>query len=197
MDNASDAVALFCPWCNGDTPAPVDRPRHACALCGHDIDLTAQFLFLRARSAYAGAAEPPAPRSKTQTRQRQDDEVEYYGQAYTALQEALQGELAPAQRREAISMMAHISRQFAARLMTSPLEASYWAKHAEYERLKGECHATSTQIEAWPTAGLGSAIRRWLWRARLRRLTAGAQRLRREIRQLEQSIEFTYMRSTE
>ena len=190
-----DKVTIGCPWCEEDVEIIDQAAQQRCPYCGKQVDTPAILCYLRAQDAFADGVEAaPAGRKKQRLHVLPAEQSECYMQAYTAMQEALQGQLSTRQRQTAIEMMADLSRIFADRLMTSPLEADYWAKLATQQNTQREYQVLQDKLAARAQPGIGDAVRRWRWRVRCRQLAANLARLDLQVQRMEQSIAFVYAR---
>jgi ribosomal protein S27AE len=187
-----DPDALVCPRCGAECADSDEAVRQTCAQCGYAVDIHAQLCYLRGSDGFEAARSGSLPAKKARSRKLSTDQIFDYQQAYSALQEALQGDLAVSQRLAALAMMADMARLFADRLMTSEQEAGYWAKQAVYQNIRQEHQDLQAKLAAPSGAGVAAAVRRWRWRLRCRQLSQHLPRLARQIGVLEEAIGFTY-----
>ena len=190
-----DKVTIDCPWCQEQLEIVDQTSQQKCLHCGEQVDTPAVLCYLRGRDAFADGVEAaPGGRKKRGAHSLTPEQIECYMQAYTAMQEALQGQLSTLQRQTAIEMMADLSQIFADRLMTSPLEADYWAKLATQQNTQREYRAVQGKLAAPVRPGIRDAVRRWRWQVRHRQLAAALARLDLQVQRMEQSIGFAYAR---
>lgn len=188
-------LTICCPWCEGEIEIIDQTSQQTCPHCGEQVDTPAVLCFLRGNDAFvAGVEAMPAGPKQQRSHVLSPEQMQCYMQAYTAMQEAMKGCLSPGQRQTAIVMMADLSRIFADRLMTSPLEADYWAKLATQQNARREYQAVRGKLADSPRAGLLGAVRRWRWQARCRQLAGALARLDLQVQRMEHAIGFEYAR---
>lgn len=190
-----DIAPLVCPQCGTEVITDVEPWPEACPRCQRPFDLNAQFAYSRGRDAFTAGQEliitiSPSQREKNFTTEIEMEGVQYYIQAYTALQRAFQGRIAESQRRLAIEMMAAMARVFLQHGMISQLEMAYWSNlllelNTLLERASVKEKLTSSKHE-----GLKGFFLRWRWRVRKNQLDSALQELDQKIRILESRIAF-------
>lgn len=177
-----------CPWCECTVAIPRDATAEMCPRSARAVDVQAQLCYLRGCDAFAdGRQAKPEGRRRLQARDVTPGTIISYLQAYTGFQEALRGELSDDQLRSAVQMMADMAQTFAARLMVSGEEASYWQKRAveiSTRRELGELRARLAQS----SSGIIGCVRRSRDAVRLRQLAAAHERLQGQISSLEESV---------
>jgi len=186
---------LVCPRCDQEFELPEGQWEHTCQHCGNRIEnMQAQFAYSRGYDAFFAGQRVyiaiPVKRRSSLTYAAQAQEVtNLYTEAYTAIQEAFQTDLAESQRYKAIEIMASIGHLFMQTGLISPLEANYWTtlmieqvNQKEYDELKRKL--------SQPTTGIFGFLKRLNRHRRKRELEKGLARLEKRIMGIERYIAF-------
>lgn len=186
---------LVCVQCGAEVFPEAEPWPKACPVCHSPFDLQAQFAYSRGRDAFTAGQEliiriSPGVREKNLTTSDEMEGLQYYIQAYTALQESFKGELAESQRQLGIEMMAAMARVFLQHGMVSPLESAYWSNLLIELNSLRECAALREKLASPPKGGVIDFFRRWHWRSRLNQLDKALVELNIKILRLERSIAF-------
>jgi hypothetical protein len=156
--------------------------------------MQAQFAYSRGYDAFFAGQRvymeiPPKRRSSLAYAEQAQEGTKLFTEAYTAIQEAFQDNLAESQRYKAIEIMASISNLFMQTNLISPLEAHYWTSlmiaqvnRKEYDELN--------QNLSQPTSGILARLARLNQRRRKRQLEKGLGRLEKKILNIEHYIAF-------
>ena len=193
MLQTPDAVDIACPWCDATLAVNPASACCTCSQCRRQVDLAAQFCFLRGTDAFSAARSFSPPRGKKKLSAADDQErTQCYFQAFTSYQQALQGELSPVQVQLAIEALADISRIFSDRMMTSPAEADYWAKLAIQRNAQQERTALQEKLAQPACYGLRNMASHWRWQIRYRQLGRSTDRLDQQVKHLEKILNLVY-----
>jgi DNA-directed RNA polymerase subunit RPC12/RpoP len=189
-----EPVTIECPYCGAQVILEGNRWRYSCGRCGGRLDSRAQLAFVRGQNLLEFGKESMISArdagSHAATHTLELEAVEYYQRAYSEVRYALQFELSDDQRGECIQMMTDLTRFFARRMMTTGLEANYWARvMIEYNAQK-EQDEIEERLAHWQHAGLTGMLRRWRWQRRRRQLRRSLKRLAAQITQYEELIGF-------
>lgn len=194
VNGEPELAPLVCVYCRLEMEPEGEPWPEVCPNCQRPIDLRTQFAYCRGRDAFIAGQEilihiTPRTRRRSLTTAEEMEGVQYYNQAYTALQTALQGELAESQRRMAIEIMAAIALIFQQHGTISPLEASYW--RSLWAELNMQIESAQVQEKISHAApGLWGMLIRWRWHTRLTQLKNALVELDRTIPRLERNIAF-------
>jgi hypothetical protein len=186
---------LACPRCDQEFDIAEGQWEYTCESCGHRVDnMQAQFAYSRGYDAYFAGQRvfmeiPPSRRSRVAYAEQAHVGTKLYTEAYTAIQEAFQSNLAESQCYKAIEIMASIANRFIQTELISPLEANYWTSLIIEQVNRKELEDLSLRLSQ-PTTGLLSPLARLRWRMRKRQLEKGLVRVGRRIHLIEQNIAF-------
>lgn len=189
-----EAHPFTCPFCETEIQLPVDAWYFTCPSCGHRLDITSQFAYLRGVDAFTegqNLMEEISPRRRRIPYNHQDTRaMELFREAYSSVQVAFQAELAEPQRMLAIEMMASMSGEFMKRNMISPMEMNYWhmlmvelTAQVEYDTLKEKLAAANTSDPL-------SRVAQLRWRSRQKKLLDSLAEIDQKILAFEKQIEF-------
>ena len=189
-----DLAPVMCAQCGFEFGGEGEAWPSVCPHCGRDIDLEAQFAYCRGRDAFIAGQDllialTPKMRRKNITTSFEMEGLQFYSQAYSALQRAFQGQLAESQRRLAIEMTAAMVLVFQTHGSISPFESSYWTTLMVDLTTQLDILEVRERLRKLPT-GLSGAVPRWRWRLRLRQLERALIELDTKIKTLEQNIGF-------
>lgn len=193
LDDMMDERPFTCPFCETEIQLPEDAWYFTCPSCGHRLDISSQFAFLRGLDAFSegqNIIEKVSPRKRRTPFYPLDQQaIELFQEAYSALQVAFQAELAEKQRTLAIEMMSSMSGEFMKRNMISMLEMNYWntlmvelTAQYEYDSLKEKLAGEKTPL---------GFIGRYRWRSRQKKLLASLAEIEKRIAAFEREIQFT------
>jgi hypothetical protein len=168
----------------------------ACPNCGRPIDLQAQFAYCRGHNAFTVGQDIVmkayrGKKPKYVAIQKENEGIQYYLQAYSALQRAFQGKLAESQRQLGIRMMASMGQVLQHNTMISPLEASYWNTLLTEINAQQELAALQEKLSQDQNRSLFHYPKRWRWRNRQHQLEKGLDTLNNKLNLLEHQIGFT------
>jgi hypothetical protein len=188
-----ELAPLVCPRCATEIdhePWPQDCPR-----CQRPLDLQAQFAYCRGHNAFTVGQDLvfsayQKKRKKRLPSQSEKEGLECYMQAYSALQQAFQGELAESQRQLGTQMMAAIVQVFQVNTMVSPLEAAYWSTLLVEMNSRQERASLREKLAQPNTRGVIGLPLRLRWRLRIHQLEKALVELKQKLRFLEHSIGF-------
>jgi DNA-directed RNA polymerase subunit RPC12/RpoP len=186
---------LVCPNCDKEFDLAEEQVEYTCQKCGKRVEnMQAQFSYSRGYDAFfAGQrilmAIPPSRRSRQAYAEQSLDATQLFSQAYTALQEAFQHNLADSQRYKAIEIMASISNLFIQKDLVSPLEANYWSSLMIEQVNRKEYDEINHKLSQ-PTAGIFGFLVRLNWIRRRREVKGGLVRIEKKIFAIEQNIAF-------
>lgn len=189
-----EAHPFTCRFCDTEIQLPVDAWYFTCPHCGHRLDITSQFAYLRGVDAFTEGQdlmEEISPRRRRIPYNNQDTRaMELFREAYSSIQVAFQAELAEAQRALAIEMMASMSGEFMKRNMISPIEMNYWhmlmvelTAQVEYETLK-------EKLASLDTSDPLSMVKQLRWRSRQKKLLDSLAEIEEKIVAFEKQIDF-------
>lgn len=190
----ADLAPVMCAHCESEFGGEGEVWPSVCPRCGQDIDLEAQFAYCRGRDAFIAGQDllialTPKMRRKNITTSFEMEGLQFYSQAYSALQRAFHGQLAESQRRLAIEMTAAMVLVFQTHGSISPFESSYWTTLMVDLTTQLDILDVRERLEKLPS-GLSGAVPRWRWRLRLRQLEKALIELDAKIKTLEQNIGF-------
>jgi hypothetical protein len=189
-----DHSAFVCPKCAEQIEPVADGASLNCYRCGHRIDTPAQLAFLRGQAAYYSGSFGLTQRKRDKKRPDSSAEdgatVRQYMLAYSALQEAFQGELAESQRRAGIRMMAAVSQEFQQKTLISPLESGYWVALLMEVRVEEDLAEVRAKLADSQANNLAEHLARFRLWLKNRRLEAQLKQLDQKIRLIELGIEF-------
>ena len=186
---------LVCPRCDQEFDIPKGQWEHTCQHCGNRIEnMQAQFAYSRGYDAFFAGQRvymiiPPKRRSSLTYAKQAQEVTQLYTEAYSALQEAFQANLAESQRYKAIEIMASIAHLFMQTSLISPLEANYWTS-LMIEQVNRKDYVELNQKLSQPTSGIFGSLARLNRRRRKRELEIGLRRLEKKILSIEQNIAF-------
>jgi hypothetical protein len=197
MSNDDDFLPapLVCLICNEEFELAEGLLEHTCEHCGNPIgNMQAQFTYSRGYDAFFAGQRvymeiPPKRRSAMAYAAQAQETTQLYSEAYTALQEAFQSNLADSQRYKAIEMMASISSLFMQTGLVSPLEAGYWTS-LMVEQVNRKEYEELVQKLSQPKPGFLASLVRLNWHRRKRILAKALARQERRIQLIEQNIAF-------
>jgi len=184
---------VVCPFCATEfdhEPWP-----KACSNCGRPIDLQAQFAYCRGHNAFTVGQEIVmkayrGKKPKYVAIAKENEGLQYYLQAYSALQRAFQGRLAESQRQLGIRMMAAMGQVLQHNTMISPLEASYWNTLLTEMNAQQELAALQEKLAQDRNQRLFHYPKRWRWQNRQHQLEKGLDTLNNKLNVLEHQIGF-------
>jgi hypothetical protein len=187
---------FVCPKCQTEINMPVigERDEIPCPKCMFTINILPQCAYIRGLGAFSEGQEivmkvSPKKRMRNPYLHELQVAADLYMQAYSALQQAFQGELGESQRRLAIEMMASISQLFLQYNMISGLEANYWHLIMVEKTTRQEVEKIDKKL-AKPIP-LGSLnILRLRWQIRKKQLNKSLTMIDQKIRKLEHDIGF-------
>lgn len=190
----ADLAPVMCAHCEVEFGGEGEAWPSICPRCGRDIDLDAQFAYCRGRDAFIAGQDilialTPKMRRRNITTSFEMEGLQFYSQAYSALQRAFQGKLAESQRRLAIEMTAAMVLVFQTHGSISPFESSYWTTLMVDLTTQLDILDVRERLSKLPT-GLSGALPRWRWTMRLKQLERALAELDTKIRTLEQNIGF-------
>ena len=116
--------------------------------------------------------------------------LQYYIQAYTALQRAFRGKIAESQRRLGIEMMAAMSRVFLQHGMVSQLESAFWGNLLLELNALIEINELNEKLAGSNDGGISGVVKRWRWRSRKKQLDEALIEVDKKIHLLERNIAF-------
>jgi DNA-directed RNA polymerase subunit RPC12/RpoP len=186
---------LVCPRCNQEFDLAEGQWEYTCQTCGNPVDnMQAQFAYSRGYDAFfAGQLVfmeiPPSRRSHLAYAEQANEATQLLTEAYTAIQEAFQSNLAESQRYKAIEMMASIANLFMQTGLVSPLEANYWTSLMIEQVNRKECDELNQKL-AQPTPGVFGLLKRLNMLRRRHQLERALPRLTKKINLIEQNIAF-------
>jgi len=186
---------LVCPACSTEVFTVAEPWPEACPNCEQRFDLEAQFAFSRGTDAFTAGQEliihiAPERREKDMTTEPEMEGVQYYIQAYTALQRAFRGKIAESQRQLGLEMMAAMSRVFLQHGMVSQLESAYWGNLLVELNTLEEVDTLGKKLAGDREGGVVGYIKRWRWRTRKNQLNKALIEVDRKITILEKNIAF-------
>ena len=186
---------LVCPACSTEVFTEAEPWPETCPNCALRFDLEAQFAFSRGSDAFSAGQEliiniAPQRRERNMTTADEMEGVQYYIQAYTALQRAFRGKIAENQRQLGIEMMAAMARVFLQHGMVSQLESAYWGNLLVELNALVERDSLDAKLAGPIEAGLTGTFKRWRWRSRRKQLVEALVEVDRKIRFLERNIAF-------
>ncbi|MGI5916398.1 MAG: hypothetical protein ACOX9A_08095 [Anaerolineae bacterium] len=189
-----DAVTIDCPFCAAEIRLEGNQWRYTCNRCGGRMDSRAQLAYERGHNLFEYGREVMAggrdASSSHAARAKEAEAIELYQRAYSEIRQALRYELTDEQRGESIQIMTDLSRFFARRMMTSGLEANYWARVMTEFNAQQEWGDVQRRLSGSISRGFGATLRRWRWQMRSRQLRRALRKLDAQIRQFEELIGF-------
>ena len=186
---------LVCPKCNQEFDFSDGESEYTCLKCGEGVqNLTAQFMYSRGYDAFFTGQLifmdiPPKQRTRRAYAIQSQEGTELYKEAYSALQEASQQDLAESQRYKIIEIMAGISHLLMQSELVSPLEANYWAS-LMIEQVNRAEYVELCQKITQPITGFFNALAHLNWRRRRHQLRNALEKLDRKIDVIEKNIAF-------
>jgi hypothetical protein len=186
---------LICPHCDQEFDLAEGQQEHTCQNCGYRVEnMQAQFAYSRGYDAFFVGQQvlmeiPPKRRSSLAYAEQTHESTRLFTEAYSAIQEALQANLAESQRYKAIEIMASIANLFMQTDLISPLEANYWTTLMIAQVNRKECDELSRKV-ALPTSGILSLLAHLNCRRRKRQLEKALVRVERKLQLIEQNIAF-------
>jgi hypothetical protein len=189
-----ELAPLMCVDCETEIEASGEPWPEACPKCGRAIDLETQFAYIRGRDAFIAGQDllivlTPKMRRRNIVSETELEGLQYYSQAYSALQRAFQGRLAETQRHLAIEMMAAMVQVFQVHGSISPFESGYWTALMMELTMQLEVLQVREKIDQSPKSLAGIA-QRWRWEMRLKQLSQGLVQVNARIKNLERNIGF-------
>jgi predicted RNA-binding Zn-ribbon protein involved in translation (DUF1610 family) len=187
---------LVCPQCDQEFDFVEGQWEYTCLNCGNHIEnIQAQFAYSRGYDAfYAGQRVymeiPPNRGSHLAFAEQTHEATQLFTEAYTAIQEAFQANLADSQRYKAIEIMAWIANLFMHTNLISHLEADYWTS-LRFEQVNRKEYDELNLKLAQPTSGAMDLLTKLNWRRRKHNLEKGLYRVSKRINLIEQNIAFT------
>lgn len=183
-------LLLTCPNCEAELRLPPGAHQVTCDQCQARLHVEAQFAYARGLAAFEEGQEimgRVSPRRRRMFNHPDDRQaMDLFKEAYSALQYAFEGYLQEDQRQLGVEMMASMGREFAARLMVSELEASYWSMLMVELTAQNEYDSLQEKLSR-PAAHPLMRLRWNLRRSQLRRKLA---ELGQKIDKLERQIAF-------
>lgn len=181
-----------CPYCETEIQVPESEWYITCPRCGRRLNLESQFAYLRGVDAFTEGQEIMnriSPRKRRLASNPRDQEaMELFIEAYTALQVAFKAELAEVQRVLGVKMMAAMSGEFMKRDMVSSLEMSYWSSALIEQNSQEEFDELKEKLGR-PGSGLGLLLR-MRWRMRKNQLAKALVQLDQRLNAFERQIQF-------
>ena len=191
----ADVPPFICPYCDTAISLPDDDRRfHACNHCGKQLDLPAQFAFLRGIAAFDEAQDANIALKQSRSRRtsafiaRENAIVDVFTEAYCSVQAALGGDLTNSQRALGVEMMVNMALLFAKRSMISGLEVNYWNLLMVEHTAQEEYDAIREKLAH--SSSIFGALKRLRWRQRKRQLRRTFPKLDSSIKQVADNIAF-------
>lgn len=186
---------LECPLCDQEFDYVEGQREYTCAFCGNRIEnIQAQFAYSRGYDAYFTGQQvlieiPPNRRSSRAYAVQTKETTKLFAEAYSALQEAFQSDLAESQRVKSIEIMASIAHLFMQTSLISPLEANYWTSLMIEQVNRKELDDLNRKINQ-PISRIFDILARFNWLRRRHQLQIGLTKIKKKINQIEQNINF-------
>lgn len=186
---------LICPLCDQEFDYAEGQREYTCAYCGNRVEnMHAQFAYSRGYDAYFAGQRilidiPPNRRSSRAYAAQTQETTKLFTEAYSALQEAFQSQLAESQRVKSIEIMASIAHLFMQTSLISPLEAYYWTSLMIEQVNRKELEDITLKISQ-PISGFFDILARLNCYRRRHQLQRGLTKVNQKINQIEQNINF-------
>jgi len=190
----ADLAPVMCAACEAEFAGGESEWPSACPRCGQAIDLESQFAYCRGRDAFIAGQDllmalTPKMRRRNIATAIEMEGLQYYSQAYSALQRAFQGRLAESQRRLAVEMTAAMMLVLQTHGSVSAYESNYWTTLMIDLTTQLDILQVRERLTHLPE-GLPGAVLGWRWNLRLRQLEKALIELDQKIKTLEQNIRF-------
>ena len=194
MNNEPDLAPVLCIYCRNEVEPDGETWPENCPRCGHAVDLRTQFAFCRGRDAFIVGQDiflklSPRKRTKNLTNAEEVEGMQYYTQAFNAMQLAFQGTLTESQRRLGMEIMAAIAQVLQQHGTISVLEAGYWTMLMLELTTQLDRVQVQKKLDRLP-ASLPGLILRLRWRLRLKQLEDALVQQNIKIQNLERQIRF-------
>jgi len=194
-DDEEGITPFVCSQCATEVLPEAEPWPNTCPTCQRSFDLDAQLAYSRGQDAFTAGQElifqvSPKLRQRNLKTEAELEGLQYYLQAYTALQESFKGDLAKSQLMLGVEMMAAMTNVILQHDLISSLESAYWSNLLLEMNSYKERRSLQEMLENSRQGYLLGTIKRVRWRIRLVQLERALTDLDKKIRTIERSIAF-------
>jgi len=194
-DDDEGITPFVCSRCATEVLPEAEPWPDTCPNCQRSFDLNAQLAYSRGLDAFTAGQElifqlSPKLRKRNLKTEIELEGLQYYLQAYSALQESFKGDLAESQLLLGVEMMASMATVILQHDLISPLESAYWNNLLLEKNSLQEHKSLQENLDHQRQNNVIGLIKRVRWQIRLRQLEKALTDLNIKIQTIERNIAF-------